>query len=172
MHNMTQTPDQKLSNNTLALIALSNEFCHAIEGSASMERELFMQSMLRLLPRLYIAAGDIRPDQTDSDAPGDYLDEDTYNSLRRDIEAVMGEDDKYLDVVEEDMRYSDTPVTASIAEGCADLYQVFYNYIETVRDAPDMFIESVTAGLREDYEMYWSKVLCNVLRAVNAVLYR
>lgn len=169
---MARTSGQKISNNTLAIIALANEYCHAAEGAAGMDKDEFIASMLRLLPRLYIAAGDIKPDLADAGIPGEYLDEDSYALIQRNIETVMGEDDKYLDVVEEDMRYSDTPVTASIAEGCADLYQVFYNYVETARDATDETIDGATTSLHDDFELYWSRVLCNVLRAINAVRYR
>ncbi len=100
------------------------------------------------------------------------LDEDYYDSVRRGVESVMGEDDTYLDVFEEDMKYSDTPISASVAEGCADLFQVFYNYLETVREAPTELVEEATETLREDFAQYWARTLCNVLRAVNAVRYR
>ena len=66
----------------------------------------------------------------------------------------------------------DTPISASVAEGCADLFQVFYNYLETVREAPTELVEEATETLREDFAQYWARTLCNVLRAVNAVRYR
>ena len=67
------------------------------------------------------------------------------------------------------MKYSDTPIAASISEGIADLFQVMYNYLETVRDAPNELITDATAAMREDFAQYWSRRLCNVLRAVNAL---
>ena len=120
-----------------------------------------------------LAVGDVRQSPDGSDMyMQEALDEDYYDSVRRGVESVMGEDDTYLDVFEEDMKYSDTPISASIAEGCADLFQVFYNYLETVREAPTELIEEATETLREDFAQYWARTLCNVLRAVNAVRYR
>ncbi|MGM9852779.1 MAG: DUF5063 domain-containing protein [Muribaculaceae bacterium] len=163
----------QLSNNTLALIALCNEYCQSAEQARDLGRDGFIDATLRLLPRIYIAATDV-PQSTDGSEMfmQDALDEDYYDSVRRGIESVMGEDDTYLDVFEEDMKYSDTPISASISEGCADLFQVFYNYLETVREAPNELIEEATLTLREDFAQYWARTLCNVLRAVNAVRYR
>lgn len=165
--------NQQLSNNTLALIALCNEYCQSAEQARDLSRDGFIDAVLRLLPRIYIAVTDVPQSPDGSEMfMQDALDEDYYDSVRRGIESVMGEDDTYLDVFEEDMKYSDTPISASIAEGCADLFQVFYNYLETVREAPNELIEEATLTLREDFAQYWARTLCNVLRAVNAVRYR
>lgn len=165
---MTATETQ-LTPNTLAFIALCNEFCNAVENAANTDREDFITAMLRLLPRIYIAATDI-PNDILSDAFIDSaLSEDYYDAMRRGVEQAMGEDDTYLDVFEEDMKYSDTPIAASVSEGVADLYQVMFNYLEAVRNAPNDLIADATAAMREDFNQYWSRRLCNVLRAINAL---
>ena len=162
-------PESQLTPNTLAFIALSNEFCNAVENASQTERDDFITAMLRLLPRIYIAASDIPSDMLTDAFIDDALTEDYYDAMRRGVEQVMGEDDTYLDVFEEDMKYSDTPIAASISEGIADLFQVMYNYLETVRDAPNDLITDATAAMREDFAQYWRRRLCNVLRAVNAL---
>ncbi len=40
----------------------------------------------------------------------------------------MGEDDVFLETFEEDMKYSDTPVAASVSESLADIFQPLYNF--------------------------------------------
>ena len=160
------------SNNTLAFIALSNEFCSAIENANQTERHDFVDAMTRLLPRIYITAIDIpEPSLLDNGDVyvNDVLDEDYYDSMRRNIETVLGEDDSYLEVFEEDMKYSDTPIGASISEGLADIFQVLYNYLETVRESPTELIEPITGAVREDFANYWSQKVCNVLRAINSI---
>ena len=161
-----------LSPNTLAFIGLSNEYCQAVENAANAEREDFVAAMTRLLPRLYIAATDLR---TDDDDAGYYiddaLDEDSYNSLRSSLEMLLGEHDTYLEVFEEDMKYSDTPIAASIAEGLCDIFQVMYNFLEAVRNSTEENILSATAIVKDDFRHYWSRTLCNVLRAINNLRY-
>lgn len=130
--------------------------------------------MLRQLPRIYISATDLKPDE-DVLAEDAYienvLDEQYYDSLRRHIENLLGEDDTYLEVFEEDMKYSDTPIAASISEGLCDIFQVMYNLLDVVRDAPDELVQSSLAAVKEDFESYWSRPLCNVLRSLNHLRY-
>lgn len=163
-----------LAPNSLAFIALCNEYCHAVENAREAEAHEFVNNMLRLLPRLYISATDLRPEEemTDDDAYIDNaLDEEYYEAVRRAMENLLGEDDTYLEVFEEDMKYSDTPIGSSIAEGLADIFQVLYNLTEVIRDAPEELVNPALRAVKEDFETYWSRPLCNVLRAVNNVRY-
>ena len=165
------TQSKQLSPNSLAFIALSNEYCEAIETASAADRDEFVNSMLRLLPRLYIAATDIRPDDDDMAYIDDALDEEAYNAARRNIEMLLGEDDSYLEVFEEDMKYSDSPIAASISEGLCDIFQVLFNFLEAVKDSTEEVIGSALTIVSEDFRHYWSRPLCNVLRALNHIKY-
>lgn len=76
-----------LNTNALALIALCNEYCEALENVREASRDEFVASMLRLLPRLYIAATDLRVDVPDDEEPylENAIEEDYYDSVRRKI---------------------------------------------------------------------------------------
>lgn len=162
----------KLSPNSLALIALCNEYCAAVENSAGSDARSFTDTMLRLLPRIYISVSDLSAENMEETMGLDSaLDENHYDEVRNAIAALMGEEDTYLEVFEEDMKYSDTPISASISEGLADIFQPLYNFIEMVKDAPEPVVAVGLVALKEDFEGYWSRVLCNVLRAVNHVRY-
>lgn len=162
-----------LNNNFLSFIALCNEYCQAMESSREMEREEFIDAMLRLLPRIYISASDIDAGASlEEDAFIDgQLEEDYYDAVRRNVENLLGPDDTYLEVFEEDMKYSDTPIAASVSEGLADLFQVFYNFISAVRDATEEFVGQCIVAVKEDFESYWSRILCNLLRPLNQIKY-
>ena len=165
------TQSKQLSPNSLAFIALSNEYCEAIETASAADRDEFVNSMLRLLPRLYISATDIRPDDDDMAYIDDALDEEAYNAARRNIEMLLGEDDSYLEVFEEDMKYSDSPIAASISEGLCDIFQVLFNFLEAVKDSTEEVIGSALTIVSGDFRHYWSRPLCNVLRALNHIKY-
>ena len=159
-----------LNNNSLAFIALCNEYCMAIENARESQQQDFIAEMLRLLPRIYIAATDLKINTLDNNEDAyleNALDEDYYESVRRNIESLMGADDIYLEVFEEDMKYSDTPITASISECLADIFQALYNFIETIKDAPQYIIENSLIAIKEDFKSYWSNILCNVMRPLN-----
>lgn len=160
-----------LSNNALAVIALANEYCQAIELAASTPPADFVHKMTRLLPRLYICVCDLT-DGTEHDDPEygmdtAHLDENYYNQVRDDIAALLGEYDAYLETFHEDMQYSDTPIAATVSEGLADIFQVLFNFVEDIKDTDaDQQLASL-ATLRQDFDDYWSQTLCNTLRPLN-----
>lgn len=168
------TDNSILPKNAIPFIGLSTEYCRELESTGQNTREEFIDKMVRLLPRLYIMATDIKIDPlVDDDSYIDNaLDEEHYDAVRSAIAQVMGEDDIYLEVFEEDMKYSDTPVSASISEGLADIFQVLFNFLATVADATDSTIEIAMLSVSEDFKNYWSATLCNTLRALNALAYR
>ncbi len=69
------------------------------------------------------------------------------------------------------MKYSDTPIAASIAEGLTDIFQSLYNLLENIKNAPDHVTMSALAAAKEDFESYWSRILCNVMRPLNNIRY-
>ncbi len=166
--------DTQLQPNQLAFIALSNEYCQAIETASEMEPTEFIDAMLRLLPRLYISATDLSEPMIIDEATylPSTLDEEYYDAVRRGMEMQLGEDDSYLEVFEEDMKYSDTPISASISENLADIFQVLYNFTDSIKDATTEHIVQMLEAVKEDFGSYWSRVLCNVLRAINAIKYQ
>lgn len=160
-----------MTNNSLAFIALCNEYCAALENCLSTEARSFVQNMLRLLPRIYISVTDVSCVSSGDVFINQALDEDDYNNVRQNISTLLGNEDTYLEVFEEDMKYSDTPIGASISEGLADLFQVFYNFLETVRIAPEDLAEDALGSVKEEFVNYWGQTLCNVMRPLNNIYY-
>ena len=162
--------NSKLAPNSLAFIALSNEFCSAIENAMEFEKEDFVAKMLKMLPRIYMTITDIDIEESNEDFYAlPYLDESVYDNLRSQLAALMGEDDVFLETFEEDMKYSDAPVSATISEDLADIYQQLYNFVASVRDVDTEAINSIIITCKEDFASYWGQTLCNVLRALHSV---
>lgn len=164
-----------MTTNAITFIGLCNEYCVAVENARETDRDEFVNLLLRLLPRLYITATDLVAAGDDEPADdvflADALDEDYYEALRRNMEELLGPDDVYLEVFEEDMKYSDTPVAASVSEGLADIFQSLYNFISTVRDSTDEVVAGAIATETEEFRSFWSSTLCNTLRALNHIRY-
>lgn len=158
-----------LTPNYLAFIGLCNEYCSAVENAAEKELSDFVAEMTRILPRIYISALDLPQSDDFGGEIEPAMDEDHYDAVRSSLERLLGAHDTYLEVFEEDMKYSDTPIAASVSESLADLLQVFYNFIATVRDAPEPVILEALEAVRGDFGDYWSNVLCNVMRPLNQI---
>ena len=163
---------EKLTPNELAFIALSNEYCHALEHAGDYEsHDQFVAQMLKLLPRLYITIGDIEDDTYCEAFIDQALEEDVYEIVRERVAQIMAEEDIYLEVFMEDMKYSETPITASVSENLADLYQEFFNLIHSVQEALTETQHEMLCQCKINFINYWGQTLCNVLRALNAIYY-
>lgn len=168
---MTET---SLSRNGLAFIALANEYCHDIEHAIELEKNDFISRILKLLPRIYIAATDII--EGDDNYEGgyyidSYLDEDVYDTVKNNMCRLLGESDVYLEVFEEDMKYSDTPIANSISENLADVYQDLYNFVAAVKDVPNEVINELLVAVKESFASYWGQKMANVMRALHNIKY-
>ncbi len=162
-----------LSRNTIAFIALANEYCHEIENSISMERCDFIDKVIKILPRIYISVSDVIENDDNIECSyyiDSYLHEESYNSIRENIYQILGKDDVYLEVFEEDMKYSDTPIATTISENLSDLYQEFYNMVISVQNTPEASNDIVLA-VKENFKSYWGQTLVNVLRAIHNIKY-
>lgn len=163
---------KKLAPNSLSFIALTNEYCQAVEHAETATRDEFLAGMLKLLPRIYIVANDLEQEFPFSDYSIEpYLTEDVYNQMRDAMSRVMAEEDVYLEVFVEDMKYSDSPIASSISENLADLYQEFFNFIATIKDAATEAQIELIGLCKSDFRNFWGQTLCNVLRAMHNAYY-
>lgn len=160
----------ELSPNSLAFIALANEYCQVLETVGERESSQLMSDLLKLLPRLYISATDLEQGPDEGYIAGE-LDEATYDSVRRVLEQTLGEHDTYLEVVMDDMRYSDTPVAVNLSENLADLYQEFFNLVHSVQDLLPEDQNALLSACREHFADYWGQTLCNALRVLHSLCY-
>lgn len=161
----------------IAITALSAEYCHTLESCQSFEMAEFVDKMLNLLPRLYLAFTDVEPEEVlnpedEEEYFESYVDEDFYESIRRKVEMLLGPEDTFLETFEENMKYSDTPIAASISESLADIFQPLFNFISIVKDTEGEKANAAYRDCRENFAAYWAQTLCNVLRALNYIRYK
>lgn len=178
--------EEKLGANSISFIALCHRYCVTLESLADespADADGFCRTMLYLLPRLYMTAFDLRRDDDDNpaadyrdadsgDSISEVLDEDSYMAVRERVAAVMGSHDTFLETNVEDMRYSDTPIAASVSECLADIYQSAYNFVATARVVPSDMLPELLADMKTQFRDYWSEALCNVLRVLNGLYQR
>ena len=162
------------TNRLLELVSLSKSYCELCESASEFSKEEFTDRILDLLPRLYWNFFDLSAGVSlgESDYFSDYVDETLYGHIQNMIAALMGSSDTFLETFEEDMKYSETPITASISECLADIYQPLYNFVSIVHDSEGAQMEEAFISCKEDFESYWSQTLCNALKALNNVKYK
>ncbi len=157
----------EFSTNELAFIGLSNEYCKALESTEGELRGSFVDNMLRLLPRLYICASDLKY----SDEEGDVyvravLSEVEYYHIKDCITVLLADKDDYLEIYKDNTQFQE-PVLASISEDLADIYQYLVNMLGNIKDAPESMAREVIAQTIAEFRAVWSQTLCNALRVLN-----
>jgi len=166
--------EPQISPAAISLTGLAVEYCKYIETCAENDAADLCRQMLRYLPRIYMTAFDIKPygECTDGDDNGaiiDELDEEQYENVRTQAAGVLGEFDTYLDTMVDDMRYSDTPVAVSLAEQLADIYQIAFDFAQSMREAPTEALPEVLADFKFRFDNYLSQTICSAMRACDFI---
>ena len=169
---MKQDSQIIFERNSVEFVTVAAEFCAFIERCEGQKRAEFVDTLLKILPLLYIKASML----PECEVMGDdgleaFVTEDDYEVIRINLQEVMGDRDDYLDVFVEEMKYSDTPIRKSIAEDLADIYQVVKDFVCQFRSGLNETMHDALAQCREHFMSYWGQTLVNTMRALHEVKY-
>ena len=160
------------SRNTVEFVTVAAEFCGYLERAESLRRKDFVDTILKILPLLYIKASMLPECEMVSDVePENFVTEEDYEVLRYSLSALMSNMDDYLEVFLQDMAYSDTPITRRISEDLADIYQDVKNFVSVFQLGFDETMNDSLAICRENFALYWGQTLVNTMRALHSVKY-
>jgi hypothetical protein len=160
-------------NNAIEFVRVAAEFCAFMERAQEMEREEFVDKVLKILPLLYLKAALLpRFEQMGFDALETYVTEEGYEEVRRTVENIMADKDAYLEVFVPDMAFSDQPIQKSIAEDLADIYQDIRDFIFVFQLGLNETMNDALQQCQENFETIWGQKLVNTMRALHDVKYR
>ncbi|MBO7419363.1 MAG: DUF5063 domain-containing protein [Bacteroidaceae bacterium] len=157
--------------NSVEFVTVAAQYCTFLEEAQGMEREEFVDTILKILPLLYVKAL-LLPDLEVID-DGEELEtcvtEESYAMMNAQLADIMGNRDDYLDVFVEDMKYSDQPVTRYISEGLADIYQDIKDFIFVFKQGVNLNMHNALATCQDNFRHYWGQKLVNTMRALHEV---
>ena len=158
---------------TVEFVTVAAEYCAFLERSEGSECVPFVDTLLKLLPLLYLKAS-LLPECVyvdEFDSPETFVTEDQYEVLRLTIAEVMGAHDDYLDVFLSDMKYSDTPIRRTVSEDLADIWQDICNFVCRFRTGLNATMNDALVECRESFATGWGQTLVNTLRALHEIRY-
>lgn len=158
----------------IEFVAVAKEYCDFIEHMAVQgEKKEFLSKLQKFIPLIYLK-GSLLPacESEGIEIAEDMVSEIEYNELYAGIHQLMGEDDEYLEVFDENMQFSDAPIVNSIAEKVCDIYQDLKNFISAYRHGLVEIMEDALWQLNVNFESYWGRSCASVLRAVHAGIYK
>lgn len=160
------------NRDTIEFITVAKEFCSYLENIEGTKKEDFVNTMLKILPLLYLKANMLPECPHEEDIYTEqYVTEDSYEIIRINIAGIMADMDDYLEVFMQDMIYSDKPIIATISENIADIYQDVRDLIFSFQLGYDETMREALAICHENFGLYWGQKLTNVLRALHSVKY-
>lgn len=168
----TESQSPIYSHEVLDFTTVAVQYCVYLEQSEKYSRKQFSETMLKMLPLLYLK-GMLLPkyENLDGNTIADGVTEENYNIVRGNIASIMGSQDDYLDVFVEDMRYSDTPVLATVSENLADIYQDIKNFALAFQNGCDEERMVALCCVKETFEYYWGLRTANVMRALHEIVF-
>lgn len=160
------------SKNVIELITVANEFCSFLERADEMESTDFMSRLQKLLPLLYLKASLLPNFEFDADDELEkYVTEVDYNLIQQKVAEHTGAGDDYQEVFVSGMQFSETALTASIAENVADIYQDMKNLVMLFGTLNDAVMEQALSECQTGFAHIWGQKLVNCLRAVHNLIY-
>lgn len=160
------------SPSAIELVTVGVEFCAFIENESLVDREEWISKMLHILPLLYIKTSQL-PEiiQINEELPETFVKEEDYARVTTNIASIIGEEDVYLDVFIEDMKYSDRPISSFVSEDIADIYQDIRNLISVYQYKLDEQMNDALFVCQQHFKTYWGQKLVNVIRPLHSILY-
>lgn len=169
---MEQTSEVIFDKNSIEFVTVAAEYCSFIEHSREVERTMFVDKALKILPLLYLKASLIPEcELLGEDNLEVFVTEEDYEWVRGSIAHVMGPQDDYLEVFLPDMAYSDTPIKKTISEDLADIYQDLKDFIGVFQLGLNITMNDSLFVCKEHFAEFWGQRLVNTMRALHDVKY-
>lgn len=162
-------------HDSVEFVTVAAQFCQYVETAQNTPRGIFLSTLEKMLPLLFLKAAvlrdmkDLKLMDEDADIPQSVT-EEGYEALRSTLSGIIGSGDDYLDVFVEDMRYSDQPVTQHISEDLADIYQDLGNFVGAFRSGQHTIMNDALVECMDHFSSYWGQRLLGALRALHQLL--
>jgi len=160
------------SSTVIDFVTVAVEFCAFLENNGIVSRKEWIDRMLKLLPLIYIKAA-LLPQtvEINDESPETFVKEEDYARVSAAVSTIMGEEDVYLDVFIEEMKYSDRPVSAFVSEDIADIYQDVRNFVSVYQYGLTDQMNDALFICKQNFENYWGQKLINGLRPLHSLYY-
>lgn len=155
---------------TVEFATVAAEYCAFIENAPNSEKNQFIDKCLKLLPLLYLKAVLLPISEYELEEESErFVSEEMYEYIRCSIAPILGSNDDYLEVFCEDMKYSETPITANISEDLADIYQDLKDFISVYSQGFEPTMNDALTLLNDNFRQYWGQKLLNAMRPLHTL---
>lgn len=160
------------SKDTVEFTTVAVQYCFLLESFEEASMNDLTDKLLKILPLLYLKASLVPAADMETDDEQEVtVTEENYDYILHRLYAVFGKDDTYLEVFMQDMKYSETPISASVSEDLTDIYQDLKNYITIYERGIEENMNDALVICTDNFKAYWGQKLVNVMRALHQLKY-
>lgn len=160
------------SRNVVEFVTIAKEYCSFMEHATEHEYADFADKSLKLLSLLYLKTL-LLPDveQINEEGNEKFVTEFDWQFIRNGAGSVLGDADMYLDYFDSDMKETPEPVTSSIAENIADIYQDLKDFLEIYQLGNEELSNDAIFECRQNFDSYWGFRVVNSIRMLHHLNY-
>jgi hypothetical protein len=169
---MSKKPDPVYSRNIVEFTAVAAEFCKYAEHATELKGDEMLKILQRLLPFLYLKASllpELEPFFEDGNEK--FISEADWNRIYESFRQLFGTADDYLEVLDEKFEANEAPVTSSISENMADIYQDMKDFLLLYQTGTREVMNDAIWECRMNFENLWGQKLVNSMRAIHKFIY-
>lgn len=153
-------------------VTVGAEYCAFLEQSEGRDRHELIETLLKLMPLLYVKALLLPAADGDEEyAAQSFVTEQDYNWLRAVLADIMAEEDEYEDFCYDEAVQTDEVLWRRVSEGLADIYQPVRDFVECYRQGVAAHIEEALWVLKDQFELFWGADLVDTLRRLHRIHY-
>jgi hypothetical protein len=160
------------SRNVIEFVAVANEFCRYAEHASELKGDELLKILQRILPLMYLKASllpALNPYFEDGNEK--FVTESDWIRIHETLREKFGTADDYLEVFDEKMNESEGPLTSSISENFADIYQDIKDFLLLYQTGTNEVMNDAIWECRQNFETFWGQKLLNSMRAVHKFIY-
>jgi hypothetical protein len=131
-----------------------------------------LRILQRILPLMYLKASllpQLEPFFEDGNEK--FVTESDWIKIHEKLREKFGTADDYLEVFDDKISYSEGPVTSSISENIADIYQDIKDFLLLYQTGTSEVMNDAVWECRLNFETFWGQKLLNSMRAVHKFIY-
>ena len=160
------------SKNVIEFVTVANEYCNLLENAGSSTTRNFIEKVQKLLPLLYLKMTVLPGIESSEEMELEkFVSEIDYNFLQQRIMNLLGEHDDFQEVFDPGMQFSDAPLTSSVSECLADIYQDLKDFLMSYQIGDEIVMQEALWICMDNFKNFWGQRLVNSLRAIHALVY-
>ncbi len=168
---MENIHDIVYSEKALHFVKIAKQYADLLDENEYPERNQFVLELLKTIPLLYSAIIDVPVEEAVYDDENEkFVTEEEWSAIFQKIAALMGAQNEYIDVPDNDEYDTMDVISRSLSEDIADIYQDIRDFLELYRNGTEEVMNDALWECKINFERYWGIKAARVIAVLHKIL--